>query len=69
MQYLALIYAEDGASPVPGDAEFDTYMQGYYDATKTFEEAGIIVYLIPEKKKRKKSIHFCFVVVWDIKPK
>ena len=42
MQYLALIYAEDGASPVPGDAEFDAYMQGYFAATKTFEESGVM---------------------------
>ena len=42
MQYLALIYAEDGASPQPGDDEFDAYMQGYYAATKTFEEAGVM---------------------------
>lgn len=42
MQYLALIYAEDGASPNPGEPEFDAYMQGYYSATKTFEEAGVL---------------------------
>ncbi len=42
MQYLALIYAEDGASPQPGDAEFDSYMQGYYACTKTFEESGVM---------------------------
>ncbi len=42
MQYLALIYAEDGASPSPEDPEFEEYMQGYYAATKTFEEAGIM---------------------------
>lgn len=42
MQYLALIYAEDGASPNPGDAEFEAYMQGYYTATKTYEDAGIL---------------------------
>lgn len=42
MQYLALIYAEDGVSPNPGDSEFDAYMQGYHVATKTFEDAGIL---------------------------
>ena len=42
MQYLALIYAEDGASPSPGEPEFDGYMQGYYTATKAFEEAGVM---------------------------
>ena len=42
MQYLALIYAEDGASPEPGSPEFDGYMGGYFAATKTFEETGIM---------------------------
>ncbi|MEO0915551.1 MAG: YciI family protein [Pseudomonadota bacterium] len=42
MQYLALIYAEDGVSPNPGDPEFDEYMQGYYTATKTYEDKGIL---------------------------
>ncbi|MEL7149980.1 MAG: YciI family protein [Pseudomonadota bacterium] len=42
MQYLALIYAEDGVSPQPGEPEFDAYMQGYYTATTAFEEAGVM---------------------------
>lgn len=42
MQYLALIYAEDGVSPNPDDPEFKQYMQGYYDATKVYEEKGIL---------------------------
>lgn len=43
MQYLALIYAADGAGPNPGDAEFDDYMQGYMTATKTYQDAGIML--------------------------
>lgn len=42
MQYMILIYTEDGASPTPGDEGFDAYMGGYIAATKTFEEAGIM---------------------------
>ena len=42
MQYLALIYAEDGASPVPGDAEFDGYMNGYRTATETYQNTGVM---------------------------
>ncbi|MEM7719507.1 MAG: YciI family protein [Pseudomonadota bacterium] len=42
MQYLVLIYAEDGASPNPGEPAFDDYMQGYYDATKVFEDKDIL---------------------------
>lgn len=41
MQYLALIYAEDGASPSPGDAEFGDYMGGYFAATQAYKDAGI----------------------------
>ena len=43
MKYIALIYAEDGSSPVPGEPEFDEYMQGYYGATKTFQETGVML--------------------------
>ena len=43
MQYLALIYAEDGAGPNPGDPEFDGYIKGYMDATKTYQDAGIML--------------------------
>ena len=43
MQYLALIYAEDGAGPQPGDADFDSYIQGYMSATKTYQDAGIML--------------------------
>lgn len=43
MQYLALIYAEDGVGPHPGDPEFDGYIQGYQSATKTYQDAGIML--------------------------
>lgn len=43
MQYLALIYAEDGVSPQPGQPEFDDYMNGYISATKTFQETGVMM--------------------------
>ena len=42
MQYLALIYAEDGLSPDYGTPEFDDYMNGYFAANKAYEEAGIM---------------------------
>ena len=41
MQYLALIYAEDGAGPNPGDAEFEDYMNGYFAATQTYKDTGV----------------------------
>ena len=41
MQYLALIYAEDGASPSPGDAGFEEYMKGYFAATQTYKDSGV----------------------------
>ena len=42
MQYLALIYAADGASPAHGSPEFEDYMAGYFSATKVYEDAGIL---------------------------
>lgn len=42
MQYLALIYSEDGAGPQPGTPEFGAMMQGYADANKAFEAAGVM---------------------------
>lgn len=43
MQYLALIYTEDGVSPMPGDEGFADYMDGYNTATRTYRDAGILV--------------------------
>ena len=42
MQYLALIYAADGAGPQPNTPEFGEYIQGYMTASKTYEDAGIM---------------------------
>ena len=42
MQYLALIYAADGASPEHGSPEFEDYMNGYFSATKVYEDSGIL---------------------------
>ena len=41
MQYLALIYVEDGAGPNPGDPDWDAYMAGYFAATKTYKDSGV----------------------------
>lgn len=43
MQYLALIYAADGAGPQPETPEFGAYIQGYQSATKTYQDAGIML--------------------------
>lgn len=42
MQYLALIYSEDGAGPQPGTPEWGAFMQGYADAGKAFADAGVM---------------------------
>ena len=42
MQYLALIYAEDGAGPQRDTPEFGAMMQGYADANKAFQAAGVM---------------------------
>jgi hypothetical protein len=42
MQYLALIYAEDGAGPNPGDPDWDAYMAGYFAANKAYQDAGVM---------------------------
>lgn len=41
MQYLALIYAEDGAGPNPGDPDWDAYMAGYFAANDAYKKAGV----------------------------
>ncbi|MXQ07560.1 YciI family protein [Alphaproteobacteria bacterium GH1-50] len=43
MQYLALIYSEDGAGPKPGTPEWGAFMQGYASANKTFTEEGVMM--------------------------
>lgn len=42
MQYLALIYSEDGAGPLPGTPEFSAMMQGYANANKAFVAEGVM---------------------------
>lgn len=42
MQYLALIYAEDGAGPNPGDPDWDAYMAGYFAANEAYAKAGVM---------------------------
>lgn len=42
MQYLALIYHVPNSGPQPGSPEWDAYMQGYANANKAFEEAGVM---------------------------
>ncbi len=42
MQYLALIYDEDGVSPEHGSPDFEDYMNGYFAATKVYEDSGIM---------------------------
>lgn len=43
MQYLALIYAEDGASPAQDSPDFKDYMDGYFAATQTYRDSGILL--------------------------
>lgn len=42
MQYLALIYAEDGTGPRQGTPEFGAFMQGYAEANKVYNDAGVM---------------------------
>lgn len=42
MQYLALIYAEDGAGPKMDTPEFGEFMQGYAEANRVYQEAGVM---------------------------
>ena len=43
MQYLALIYAEDGAGPKPGDDDWDAYMGGYFEANRVYKDRGVML--------------------------
>lgn len=43
MKYLALIYAEDGAGPQHDSPEFGAYMQGYMNANKVYQDAGVML--------------------------
>jgi len=43
MQYIALIYSQDGAGPQPGTPEWGAFMQGYMDANETYKKDGVFV--------------------------
>jgi len=43
MQYMALIYTEEGKGPKPGTPEFGAFMKGYMDATETFKRDGVLI--------------------------
>lgn len=43
MQFIALIYNEDGTAPAPGSAEFGEYIGGYMQATETYKNDGVFV--------------------------
>jgi hypothetical protein len=42
MQYLVLIYSEDGVGPQSDTPEFGAYMQGFAEANKAYEAAGVM---------------------------
>ena len=41
MQYLLMIYSQEGSDPQPGSEEFGTMMQGYYQFTEEVKERGL----------------------------
>ncbi|MEN8831007.1 MAG: YciI family protein [Pacificibacter sp.] len=43
MQYMCLIYSQEGKGPQPGTEEFGGYMQAYMTFTKTMKDAGKLV--------------------------
>ena len=43
MQYMLLIYSEEGSGPQPGTEEFGPFMKGYMDFTQEVKEAGKLV--------------------------
>ncbi len=43
MQYMCLIYAQEGTGPQPGTAEFGPFMQSYMDFTQKMKDAGKLV--------------------------
>ena len=43
MQYMLLIYSEEGAGPQPGSDEWGPFMQGYNDFTAEVRDAGKLV--------------------------
>lgn len=43
MQYIALIYTEEGTGPQPGSAEWGPFMQGYMDFGETLKKDGAFI--------------------------
>ena len=43
MQYMCLIYAQEGKEPQPGTDEFGPFIQGYMDFTQRMKESGKLV--------------------------
>lgn len=43
MQYMALIYSQEGSGPQPGSEEFGGYMQGYMAFTEKMKAEGKFV--------------------------
>lgn len=43
MKYIALIYSNEAAAPVPGSEEFGKLISEYQAATKTFVDDGVLV--------------------------
>ena len=43
MQYMLLIYSEEGAGPQPGTEEFGPFMKGYMDFTEEVKANGCFV--------------------------
>ena len=43
MKYMILIYGAPELDPTPGTPEFDAMMQGYMQASETYEKDGVFV--------------------------
>ena len=43
MQYMCLIYSQEGTGPQPGSDEFGPFMQGYMDFTEKMKVEGKLV--------------------------
>ena len=43
MQYIFLIYSDEGTGPQPGTAEFGPYIQAYGKFTETVQKDGVFV--------------------------
>lgn len=43
MQYMLLIYSEEGKGPQPGTPEWGPFMQGYVDFTQKVKDDGVYV--------------------------